>query len=482
MPITFGSVGDIIYTVQIAIQLLTALNESRGSASEFQELVKSLSAFHQILEQSLVVDSFKLVEIWPTRSECPQLDAIHEAILPIVRECREGITMFLDTIISRYGRSLAHGNGSRRKLKDIGKMLQWNIFESGAVARLQGKLDNSHGMISLAYMCAQGAAKEKDQALICEKLDFVKIKQAEIEQELDQRLEGIRNELARQASMLEGLTEEFKRVLSAISPITNSRIGISGFSDDMFQIIQTLYQLHAIQQSIPKFSDPYRDKSVILEDSLGYTMRIPLETIRSWTVVKQVLIDSFSNRQGSGLVRDGRYVLQDIVTNSDLNPTIPFHLVTRPGQKIVMTMVFHSGYQDKANTCPRCATVTLSSGGQDINCSNPMCDVTFRQVIEESEDLASVASDNSETTLYGKQTSLDDLRDGDKIDDSISLGEKGAEDGRDLFKRVRLFTRWQDSAESRGHKIETLGGVIFGILLNQNTILFSNLRMHYSIT
>jgi hypothetical protein len=148
-------------------------------------------------------------------------------------------------------------------------------------------------------------------------------------------------------------------------------------------MIQTLYHLHTIRQSIPRFSDPYKEKSVILEDSLGYTMRIPLETIRSWTVrirmkprihfsnaskvVKQVLMDSFSNRQGSDLVRRGRYVLQDSVTSSDLNQAIPFHLVTRPGQKIVMTMVFHSGYQDKANTCPRCATVTMSSGGQDIN-------------------------------------------------------------------------------------------------------------------
>jgi len=44
-------------------------------------------------------------------------------------------------------------------------------------------------------------------------------------------------------------------------------------------------------------------------------------------------MDSFSDRQGSGLVRDGRYVLQDSVTSRDLNPAIPFHLATRPGQK-----------------------------------------------------------------------------------------------------------------------------------------------------
>ena len=60
------------------------------------------------------------------------------------------------------------------------------------------------------------SAREIDQALICEKLDFVKKKQSEVEQELDQRLDGIQNELSRQASILEGLNEEIKRVLSVM--------------------------------------------------------------------------------------------------------------------------------------------------------------------------------------------------------------------------------------------------------------------------
>lgn len=92
-----------------------------------------------------------------------------------------------------------------------------------------------------------------------------------------------------------------------------------------------------------------------------------------------------------------------------------------------------------------------------------MCDVTFRQVIEESGDPESIANDNSETTLRVKETSPDDLQDEDEIDAVLNncLGEKGADVGPDIFKRVRLFTRWQDSAESRGAKIETLGGVTF---------------------
>ena len=51
MPITFGSVGDIIATFQLAWNLLEALNASRGAAREFQDLVKSLRIFHRLLAQ-----------------------------------------------------------------------------------------------------------------------------------------------------------------------------------------------------------------------------------------------------------------------------------------------------------------------------------------------------------------------------------------------------------------------------------------------
>lgn len=51
MPITYGSVGNIIATVQVAAQLLKALSASRGSAREFQDLVVELRIFHRALDQ-----------------------------------------------------------------------------------------------------------------------------------------------------------------------------------------------------------------------------------------------------------------------------------------------------------------------------------------------------------------------------------------------------------------------------------------------
>jgi hypothetical protein len=51
MPITYGSVGDIIATVQIAAQLLKALSSSNGSARDFQDLLIQLRTFHRCLDQ-----------------------------------------------------------------------------------------------------------------------------------------------------------------------------------------------------------------------------------------------------------------------------------------------------------------------------------------------------------------------------------------------------------------------------------------------
>jgi hypothetical protein len=52
MPgITFGSVGDIIAVGQIARVLAQALSESRGSAKQYQGLVKELESFEKALLQ-----------------------------------------------------------------------------------------------------------------------------------------------------------------------------------------------------------------------------------------------------------------------------------------------------------------------------------------------------------------------------------------------------------------------------------------------
>ena len=50
--ITFGSVGDLIAVGEIAWSIAKALNSSRGSAKEYQSLVKELQLFNKVLLQA----------------------------------------------------------------------------------------------------------------------------------------------------------------------------------------------------------------------------------------------------------------------------------------------------------------------------------------------------------------------------------------------------------------------------------------------
>jgi hypothetical protein len=52
VSITFGSIGDIIAVGQIAWSIAKAVNDSRGSAQEYQCLVKELQKFDQALLQA----------------------------------------------------------------------------------------------------------------------------------------------------------------------------------------------------------------------------------------------------------------------------------------------------------------------------------------------------------------------------------------------------------------------------------------------
>ena len=51
ISITFGSVGDILAVGQIAWSLAKALTHPRGSAKEYQGLIKELQTFDQALLQ-----------------------------------------------------------------------------------------------------------------------------------------------------------------------------------------------------------------------------------------------------------------------------------------------------------------------------------------------------------------------------------------------------------------------------------------------
>ena len=61
--------------------------------------------------------------------------------------------MFLEKILSRYGKNLTSPS---KRLNDIGKMLQWHIFETEIVANLREKICRAKDIIEMIELTAQG--------------------------------------------------------------------------------------------------------------------------------------------------------------------------------------------------------------------------------------------------------------------------------------------------------------------------------------
>ena len=122
--------------------------------------------------------------------------------------------------------------------------------------------------------------------------------------------------------------------------------------------------------------------TVILEDALGYHLRIPLEVVKSWNVryscrvsvwlsiltrqtVDSIIHDQFQNRPGWNLVKDRRYIIQDCQTGKIMRQDILFTHAVRPGQKLLMAMVFYQQLEPD-NICPRCKTITVAGSSVDV--------------------------------------------------------------------------------------------------------------------
>lgn len=148
-------------------------------------------------------------------------------------------------------------------------------------------------------------------------------------------------------------------------------------------MVQALHELEMARQSLPMSLDQSRENAVILEDALGRRFPIHLETIRTWKVGRLlsaknwsdgkqvfhcVLTDLFSDGRGLDFVIYGRYVLQDAATGSDLSLSVPLKHVARPGQLIVMSVVFcnRSGNEKSFNSCPSCRRPIRSKSDEDV--------------------------------------------------------------------------------------------------------------------
>ena len=130
MPITFGSVGDIITLSLLIKSLAKSFDDSRGASAEYQAITRELTSLEHALSQVEVV--FK------TFNHSGSLNPLDQTANQCVEQCRESIMKYKERT-KGFERSLQVG-GSRNMFKDTTSKLKWQAFEKDDLPKFRVEL------------------------------------------------------------------------------------------------------------------------------------------------------------------------------------------------------------------------------------------------------------------------------------------------------------------------------------------------------
>ena len=117
MPITFGSVGDIISVSYIIKDLVKCLDKSRGSSVEYQAVTRELwSLDHALLEVASLLRSCQ---------QSVELTGLCETADRCALQCRKCIEDFRDQT-KRYQAPLQRG-GTGNLFRDTVAKIRWHV-------------------------------------------------------------------------------------------------------------------------------------------------------------------------------------------------------------------------------------------------------------------------------------------------------------------------------------------------------------------
>lgn len=144
MPITFGSVGDIIAVCLLIKDLVKTLDDSRGSSAEYQEIIREL----WILERALL----EVEMLSRTCDNTVELNALCATARRASDECRRSIEVFLEKVRG-YEEALRNG-GSGNAFRDVSKKIKWQISQKDDLTRFRAEINAHSTSINMLLMTA----------------------------------------------------------------------------------------------------------------------------------------------------------------------------------------------------------------------------------------------------------------------------------------------------------------------------------------
>ncbi|MCJ1377618.1 hypothetical protein MMC17_000713 [Xylographa soralifera] len=139
---TFGSLGDIVSICLIVKDLVEALDDSRGSSAEYQQLIRELRALEQILLQ---VDL-----LWRVCTSTVELNALRETSFRAAEQCRCSIESFLKKI-KKYGPNLQE-SGSGSVVRDVFMKVRWHVTHADELTKFRAEINAHYSALNMLLL------------------------------------------------------------------------------------------------------------------------------------------------------------------------------------------------------------------------------------------------------------------------------------------------------------------------------------------
>ena len=137
--------------------------------------------------------------------------------------------------------------------------------------------------------------------------------------------------------------------------------------DSMRKIFRTNVQTYTTVMRMESMLAGHLEKTLfqepfVLEDAIGRIAPVHMQFVNSWEAFDAVLQLRFQHFPGEQKIKRKEFVLQDQVTNQEIDRSYPWEASFVPGQRVNMSMLFVN-HGSATTSCPKCSM--SSSGSQD---------------------------------------------------------------------------------------------------------------------
>ncbi|KAF5615411.1 hypothetical protein F52700_13381 [Fusarium sp. NRRL 52700] len=389
MEVTFGAVGDFISIGVLIKDFIELLDDSRGSAWEYNSLKQ------QLIFLRLNLDLAK--RSYDEYYSASQFQDIRKTLESVVDEAERRLED-IAVKVQKYTSTLCQGSTERR-IKKVARKVQWSL-EKKETEKFLLDLNRYTSIIQSLQFDAFARLMER-------KLDGTKKDQSDtqelvskLQKDFGDRFASLENELrtvrTNSANMQQHLLDigmVVTRRLDLVTQTVNSLgvavlRGVSGMSylgTSVLSLLSTMHDTILNRLERPPHMGPY----FTFEDYLGVDSIILLNFVDSWNAFEGSLHGKFKGRKGGRRVAQNRFLLQDHQTGDEIDRDIHWTLAITPGSRINMSLICEvKEDEDEAQSLrcpfPSCGAMCEGVIGTVIQC--PSCQQLFRKLPGMSDD------------------------------------------------------------------------------------------------